>query len=75
MLGDQVQSSQLQDTKWISCIVYQNFKYLITKTGIPACERVVTVNGNTKNANMFHEEVLFRMQGALTDINLRPLKL
>ncbi len=45
----------------------QNFEYQIMKTGIPSCTRVVNIKTNC-------EEVLFRLQGVLTDVNLGPVK-
>ncbi|KLO04201.1 hypothetical protein SCHPADRAFT_897207 [Schizopora paradoxa] len=43
------------------------FDYQILKTGIPSCHRVLTTGQDT-------EEVLFRLQGVLMDVNLGPLK-
>ncbi len=52
----------------------QNFEYQIMKTGIPSCTRVVNIKTNCEGGETNCEEVLFRLQGVLTDVNLGPVK-
>ncbi len=52
----------------------QNFEYQIMKTGVPSCTRVVNIKAKGESGETSCEEVLFRLQGVLMDVNLGPVK-
>ena len=52
----------------------QGFDYKILTAGIPSCLRVVREIPGQKGETPDMQEVLFRLQGVLTDTKLGPVK-
>ena len=72
MAGDL--ASKVQGIRPWSLTRNQEFEYEIMKAGIPSCNRVVSIKEGEHGSGTAAEEILFRIQGVLMEVNLGPLK-